>query len=96
MNAKHFLSAAAALALLTSTGASFAQSDTKERAPGQQMQDPTAKPKVEGPGASGFAPGRQERSPDSKGASDLAPGQGGASSKGKSDDTTGAKKEGTK
>jgi hypothetical protein len=94
MSEKHFLSAAAAaIALLMSTGAGFAQSDTKERAPGQQMQNPAKEPKVEGPGASGFAPGRQERSPDSKGASENAPGQGGAANPRKSDDKTGSTKD---
>lgn len=84
MKEKNVMSAVAAVALLTSsTGAVFAQSDTKDRAPGQQMQNPTTQPKAEGPGASSYAPGRQERSPDSKGASESAPGQGGVTSEAK-------------
>jgi hypothetical protein len=80
MKAHKFLTGVAALALLSSTGVVLSQSETKDRTPGQQMQNPTTEPKEEGSGASGYAPGRQERSPDSKGASESAPGQGGVNS----------------
>jgi hypothetical protein len=75
MNIRIVSIAAAASLLMGSSGFGFAQS--RDNAPGQQMQDKGSVPGQ--PGASGYAPGQQMQDKGSKsgspGASGYAPGQ---------------------
>jgi hypothetical protein len=90
MNAKIVSIASAAGLLIGSTAIGYAQSSSRDSAPGQQMQDKGSVPGQ--PGASGYAPGQQMQDkgskPGSPGASGYAPGQQDTTGSGRMDRDT--------
>jgi hypothetical protein len=84
MNGKLLSIAAAAGLLIGSTVIGYAQSSTRDGAPGQRMQDKGSVPGE--PGASGYSPGDRMQDKGSKpgepGASGYAPGRQGTTGQG--------------